>query len=157
MFSGSRCGMDAERQLTDRRVLTCQSSKRKRRFGAAIWFGDVLRILKNLRPIPSETRNDGRQCRCSPTVSDDHRNTPKEICVYLRASAVIKSPIDRSGTPWCKPGRLSSLTNPLRVFAPLRLCVETDSIKTQRRKDAKTQSIKPTHARRRTSSPTAEP
>ena len=43
-----------------------------------------------------------------------------------------------------------SCPNPLCVSAPLRLCVESGAIKTQRRKDAKSQGIKPTRARRRT-------
>src|SRR2546430_2564803 len=40
--------------------------------------------------------------------------------------------------------------NPLCVFASLRLCVEIDALKTQRRKAAKLQRIKPTCAFRRT-------
>ncbi len=43
-----------------------------------------------------------------------------------------------------------SCSNPLCVFATLRLCVEIDAGKTQRRKDAKSQGMKRTRARRRT-------
>src|SRR5437762_5392904 len=43
-----------------------------------------------------------------------------------------------------------SCPNPLCVFATLRLCVEIDAGKTQRLKDAKSQGIKRTRARRRT-------
>src|SRR5213076_320965 len=45
-----------------------------------------------------------------------------------------------------------SCSNPLCVFATLRLCVEIDAGKTQRRKDAKSQRMKRTRARLRTSS-----
>ena len=46
----------------------------------------------------------------------------------------------------------ASCPSPLCVFAPLRLCVETAAIKTQRRKDAKSQSINPRRIPRRTPS-----
>src|SRR5436190_16464332 len=49
---------------------------------------------------------------------------------------------DRAKNP--RPSQVRS------AFATLRLCVEIDAGKTQRRKDAKSQGIKRTRARRRT-------
>jgi len=84
------------------------------------------------------------EARCSaafapPTGSAIHGSSVKNLTLWLSAIA-----------RWRARQTTASWPNPLCAFAPLRLCVAMDAAKTQSRKDAKPQAIKPTRPRRRT-------
>ena len=65
----------------------------------------------------------------------------------------ITQTISRSGSLRSRAGDRAKQPSPGQILsASLRLCVEIDALKTQRRKDAKSQRIQPTCARRRTTS-----